>query len=119
MREDYILHFCRLQTGFLQTVQNFIFGGVIEEGFDDNDPLAAHNRPGAMNPGAQEVKILRDSRRFGMPNFFGGRSPSRSTGRTWRSPSSALGTRWGRNAEPEERPGPIRSGGRLGCREVF
>ena len=53
VRKDHVLDLVRIQSQLLQTTQDLVFGGVVEQSFDDDDALASDKRPGAVNFGAQ------------------------------------------------------------------
>jgi hypothetical protein len=122
VRKNYIFHVLRVQPNFLQAIQNFVTRGVVEQRLDEDNALAADDSPCAMDLGSQEIEIICDLGRFGIPGFPGRRTGSCSTATC--APASpcltarSLGTgrRW--NAEAQKRPRPIRADGTLGRRDV-
>ena len=110
VRKNDVFHLTGIQTHLLQSVQNFIFRGVVEQRLDDDNALAADDRPCAMDLGTHEIKVIRDFGRFGIPGFPGRRTAT--------CPTPGLGPGWTWNAKAEERPRPIRTSRNFGLCEV-
>ena len=86
VRKNHIFHVLRVQPDFLQAIQDFVSRSVVEQRLEDDNALAADDGPRAMNLGAQEIEVICDLGRFGIPGF-----PGRCTGTcsaTTRAPAS-------------------------------
>src|SRR5579863_925230 len=86
MRKNHILHVLRVQPDFLQAIQDFVSGSIVEQRLQDDNALAADDGPCTMNLGAQEIEVICDLGRFGIPGFPGRRTQSCSA--TTRAPAS-------------------------------
>src|SRR5580698_2476270 len=58
VRKNHILHVLRVQTDFLEAIQNFVSRSVVEERLDDDNALAANDGPCAMDLGAQKIEVI-------------------------------------------------------------
>ena len=71
VRKNHIFDLLRIQSKLLHAVQDLVFRGIVEQRLDDDDALAAHERPRAVDLGAQEIEVIGDFSRFGVPRLFG------------------------------------------------
>src|SRR5215472_4315017 len=89
VRENDVFDLILVQTEHFQAPYNFIIRGIVEQSLDDNNALVAHDRPCAMNLGAEEIQVIGDFGRFGIPRVSGRRTArcSAPASSNWRSHS--------------------------------
>src|SRR5712671_2879453 len=109
MGDDDVFHRGRIEPEFPQGAHDRLLGGIVVERIDQDDALAARQRPGRMDFRADEIEIIEYLRGLGEP---GG-----AVGRRRRTHVRARG-RLRRNADTGERAGEIEPRRRLGRRQV-
>src|SRR5437764_23651 len=103
VRDDDVFHLPGIQAELFHPADDLILRCIVEEGFKNDDAVAADDGPGAVNFRSDEIKIVGDFRWLGIPRVLRGRSRSGSP-RTACCSSPWSGSRWGRwrNAQPNE-----------------
>src|SRR5262245_16354387 len=93
-----------VEAKLLQAAENLILRGIVEQCLDDDEAVAADEGPGAVDLGADEIEVVGDLGRFGIPAVS-----RRRCGRSTAAPGT---TRWRgsgcrRNAQPKIRARPV------------
>jgi len=110
VRKDYVFDLVGIQSKLLQTAEDLVLGGVVEQRLDDDDALVSDQRPSAVDLCADKVEIVGDFCRFRVPGL-----PCRSCPVSNRRAGST-GGRW--NAKPKKSPRPVGPRGYLGSAYV-
>jgi hypothetical protein len=92
-----------------QACDDRFLGRIFIQRVDQNDPLAGGQRPGRVDPGADEIEIIEHLGRLGEPGCPVGRGTRRHVGTR---------ARLRRHADARQGPGKIESGRRLGRRQM-
>ena len=71
VRKNHIFHVLRVQPDFGQAIQDFVSRSIVEQRLENDNALAADDGPCAVNLGAQEIEVICDLGRFGIPGFLG------------------------------------------------
>ena len=75
--DDHVLDLGRVEADLLQSFRDLIVDGVVEERVDDDDPLGCGDGPGRELRHAEEVEVVEDFHRLGVPRLLRRRSRRR------------------------------------------
>src|SRR5207302_862334 len=71
VRDDHVFDLRRIETQLFQAADNLFLGVVREERIENNDSLAAGERPGIVDFRADEVEIIEDLGWLDVPRVTG------------------------------------------------
>jgi hypothetical protein len=71
--DDDVLDLRGIEAHLFQSADDFILDRVIEDRIDDDDPVRRRHRPRGIFGLSQEIKVVEDLDRLGMPLFAGRR----------------------------------------------
>src|SRR6188768_1280586 len=74
VRQDDVLDLVDVEAKFSHPLCDLVRRGVVEEGFEDNDAVAADESPGVVDLGPYEIEVVRYLRGLGVPGALRRRS---------------------------------------------
>src|SRR5262249_47282513 len=106
VRKNHVFDLAGVETKLLHAADDLVLCGIIEQSFENDDAVAADNRPRVMDLRTEKVQIVCDLRGLCVPGI-----PCRSARRADRRGRGGSSSR--RNAEAKESAGPIGPGSSL------
>ena len=104
--DDDVLDRRRIEAELFQAADDLLLRVIREQRVDQDDSLAGRQRPGIVDLRSDEIEVIEDFRRLGVPGVASGRGAGRDI--------SQLETTIGRDAQTGQSAGEVESGGGSG-----